>query len=377
MGNAVSKVLPTRGDPYAAARDWKERTGGRVIGFFCCYAPEEIVHAAGALPVRITGENRVISLSGSHLQSYCCSLARTSLDMALDKGLDFIDGTVFVHTCDTMQRLSDIWRLNAGYPLHFDVVLPVRFEGEAAEEYMCEELYACREELAQALGPISDDAITGSIRLYNRNRELLAGLYELRRADPSVMTSDESLWLVAVSALMEKSEHNELLDEVLSDLSPSPGSGEGRDGGKIPLFAIGSVMDQWEFLETVEDLGGTFVDDDLCTGHRYFDSMAPDDPDPVKSIARRLTRRAFCPCKHLTSRDRAKEVLSRLEASGARGAVFFQFKYCEPHAFDYPYLKKALDERGVPSLLLEIEQGSVSGEQLRTRIEALLETIGG
>ncbi|MBU4301860.1 MAG: hypothetical protein KKE56_03745, partial [Actinobacteria bacterium] len=88
-GDALSRLTDSAKDPYSRARDWKERTGGKVMGFFCHYAPEEMIHAAGALPARITGENRVISESGAHLQSYCCSLARTGLDMALGGDLDF------------------------------------------------------------------------------------------------------------------------------------------------------------------------------------------------------------------------------------------------------------------------------------------------
>src|SRR5659263_216787 len=179
-GEALDKLMKMRDDPYAAARAWKERTGGKVLGYFCCYAPEEMIHAAGALPVRITGENRDVSKSGAHLQNYCCSLARTGLDMALDGTLSFLDGTVFVHTCDTMQRLSDIWRLNAGFAVHADLVLPVRFETASAWEYMTKELTSFRDELAGELGPIDDAALVESIKLFNRNRALLAQLYQMR-----------------------------------------------------------------------------------------------------------------------------------------------------------------------------------------------------
>jgi bzd-type benzoyl-CoA reductase N subunit len=373
MSDTLSRLMELRDDPFRWARDWKERTGGKAVGFFCCYAPEEIIHAAGALPVRITGANRVTSKSGAHLQSYCCSLARTSLDMALTGDLEFLDGTVFVHTCDTMQRLSDIWRLNAGYAFHGDVVLPVRFEGDAALEYMREELASFRKRVSDNIGPVDDSVLAESIKLYNRNRELLAELYRLRREDPGIIPSDEALWLVASSALVEKSEHNAMLEEAIAGLKGS----SAEPDEKVRLFAAGSVMDQWDFLKMVEEVGGTIVDDDFCTGHRYFDAKVPLDGDPIEGIARRLTDRGSCPCKYLPTSDRAGCLLDRIGESGARGAIFFQFKFCDPHSFDYPYIKKTLDEEGIPSLHLEIEHDSVSTEQLRTRVEALLETIRG
>jgi bzd-type benzoyl-CoA reductase N subunit len=372
MGKAIDQLMALRDDPYSFAKAWKERTGKPVIGFFCCYAPEELIHAAGALPVRITGRNAPVSSSGAHLQNYCCSLARTSLDMALEGDLDFMDGTVFVHTCDTMMRLSDIWRLNAGFAVHIDTVLPVRFEGEAAVDYMRAEIASFRDRVAEAVGPIDDEAIAKSIKLYNRNRELLSELYAMSRHDPSILPSDKALWLVASSALMEKSEHNELLEKALEELRS-----ESRGGDTVRLFGIGSCMDQYDFVAAVEQAGGTFVDDDFCTGRRYFDTLVSEDGDPVEAIVKRLTDRAMCPCKNRPSDGRAEDIVNRAKAADAAGAVFFQFKFCEPHAFDYPHIKKALDAAGIPSLLLEIEQGSVSIEQLRTRVEALIETIRG
>lgn len=371
---AISELMALRDDPYSRARSWKEASGGKVVGFFCCYSPEELIHAAGALPVRITGENRAIERSGAHLQSYCCSLARTALDMALTGELDFLEGTSFAHTCDTMMRLSDIWRLNAGLPLHLDAVLPVRLEGEAAMEYVHEELAGFREKLEGEFGPISDGTLWESIKIYNRNRELLSKVYNLRFEKPGVVPCDQALLLTFSSALMEKSEHNSILERAVEEMVSSEASSE----EKVHLFGIGSVMDQWDFLSMLESVGGTLIDDDFCTGRRYFDTTAPEDgDDPLMSLTRRITERPVCPCKHAPLRSRSAELAERLERSGARGALFFQFKFCEPHAFDYPYVKEALDERGIPSLYLEIEHGSVSIERLRTRVEAMLETIRG
>jgi benzoyl-CoA reductase subunit C len=370
-GEALDRLMKMRDDPYAAARAWKERTGGKVMGYFCCYAPEEMIHAAGALPVRITGENRDVSGSGAHLQNYCCSLARTGLDMALDGTLSFLDGTVFVHTCDTMQRLSDIWRLNAGFAVHADLVLPVRFETASAWEYMTKELTSFRDELAGELGPIDDAALVESIKLFNRNRALLAQLYQMRLTSPGILPYDQALWCATSSALMDKAEHTALLEEIIADLQ----SASSADGAGVPLFGIGSVMDQWEFLSMVAESGATFVDDDFCNGRRYFDSEVPEDVPPVEGIARRLWDRSSCPCKHVPSKDRGACLAERATAAGARGAIFFQFKFCEPHAFDYPHVKKALEKAGIPSLNLEFEQGSVSIGQLRTRVGALVETI--
>ena len=90
-------------DPVGYARDWKARTHAKIVGYFCSYVPEEIIWAAGALPYRILGGGQTTARADAHLQAYSCSLIRGALDDALAGRLDFLDGTVFPHTCDSIQ----------------------------------------------------------------------------------------------------------------------------------------------------------------------------------------------------------------------------------------------------------------------------------
>ncbi len=365
-------------NPYSWARSWKQKKGKGVIGYFCSYVPEEIIHACDLLPVRIVGRNAVATLSGAHLQNYCCSLARTSLDMALEGKFDFLDGTVFVHTCDTMQRLSDIWRLNAGSEEHFDIVLPARLDGENAFDYLREELSSFRASIERSFGKTTDEDLRRSIDIYNRNRELLAELYDMRIKRPELLSSEKLYLIVTMSSLVEKSIHNSLLETQISDMKRSASPvGLNTVDEKVRIFGIGSLMEEWGFLQMLEEAGATFVDDDFCNGRRYFEQGITEGDDPIMAIAKRIFERPICPCKYKVSRSRVQEIMKRVQDAGAQGVIFFQFKFCDPHAFDYVPLKEALERASIPSILIEIEQGSVSLEQLRTRIEAFIETIRG
>ena len=134
--DAVRVFHDIAADPQAYARDWKAKTGGKVVGTFCSYAPEELILASGALGYRIVGGSGAVSKADAHLQAYCCSLVRGAMEDALDHRLDFLDGTIFPHTCDSIQRLSDLWRMNAQTGFHLDVVLPVKLDTASAKDYM-------------------------------------------------------------------------------------------------------------------------------------------------------------------------------------------------------------------------------------------------
>ena len=67
---------------HQLAEGWKQ-AGRKVFGYFCNYTPEEIVHAAGILPVRVRGSSENVDQADAHLPSFCCSYMRSALDQAL------------------------------------------------------------------------------------------------------------------------------------------------------------------------------------------------------------------------------------------------------------------------------------------------------
>ncbi|MRR35371.1 2-hydroxyacyl-CoA dehydratase, partial [bacterium] len=152
----------------------------KVIGYCCSYTPEEIIHAAGIHPLRLFGDRKDTSPADRHLQSYCCSVVRGVLSDALSGDLDYLSGAVFPHTCDTIQRLSDIWRMNTSFPFFSDIVLPVKLTTESSRDYFEDVLRKFRRELEQGLSvTITDDDLKKSIRLYNVIRSLLKEIYGL------------------------------------------------------------------------------------------------------------------------------------------------------------------------------------------------------
>jgi len=95
----------------------------------------------------------------------------------------------------------------------------------------------------------------------------------------------------------------------------------------------------------------------------------------MASIARRYLQRPVCPAKHARVTRRADDLVRLATESRAQGVIFLFLKFCDPHAFDYPYLKDRLDEAGISSLLVELEEHTATSGQLRTRIEAFMEML--
>lgn len=371
----VEECLELWRDPYPRLARLGEE-GERPVGVFCSYTPEEILHAAGLTPVRLMGAVRAITHADAHLQAYCCSLARTDLDMALAGELSFLEGAVFVQTCDTMMRLSDIWRRNTGFYYHGDLVLPIRMGEEVSLPFLIEEVKRFRRGVEGFLGrEIGDDALEESIRVYNRNRRLADRLYRLRASRPGAIDGLSATACLVAGFWMRREKHNELLHGLLEDLEGSEPIG---GDGKLPLLVSGSVCTTPDLFELLLELGADVVDDDLCCGHRYFDAFVDESAPPEEALAKRMWERVNCPAKHQCIEDRFQRLVRQVGDSGAKGVVFYLQSFCEPHLFDIPYLRQCLQEElEVPSLVLESELQSFSRGQLRTRLQAFIETISG
>jgi len=369
---AVLRELAADSSPYL--KSWKAKTGRKILGYFCTNTPEEMIQAAGLLPVRILSSRDTISLASRHLQSYSCSLVQSSLESALRGDMSYLEGTVFPHTCDSIQRLSDIWAENLRLPFHWDLVLPVKLHTGSARSYLISELARFRKGLEDFVGhPIPDDDLRKAISLFNENRSLLRQISRYQADNPAQIPPSDSYALIKTANFMAKEDHNPLLKEFISGL----GTGQPSPNGGPRLFLAGSVCDQPQIYRLVESCGASLTGDDLCTGWRYFAEDVFLAGDPLAALADRLIRKVPCPCKFNPEIDRAERFLQRVKASGSQGVVFLLLKFCDPHAFDYPYLKEKLDQEKIPSLLLEIEPGGLPLGAMETRLRAFVETLEG
>ncbi|MBE0559110.1 MAG: 2-hydroxyacyl-CoA dehydratase, partial [Proteobacteria bacterium] len=124
-----------------------------------------------------------------------------------------------------------------------------------------------------------------------------------------------------------------------------------------------------------DEAGGVVVGDDLCTGSRSFSGLIDEKADPAAAIGARYLERVVCPAKHRGLAERAENLVRLAREKRAGGVIFFLLKFCDPHAFDYPYLREALEKAGIPSMAVEVEDRLPADGQLRTRFEAFIEMI--
>jgi benzoyl-CoA reductase subunit C len=362
-------------NPYSYAREWKKRTNGRVIGHLCTYTPEELIHASGALSVRILDNSEDYTLADSHLQSYSCSLVRSALQNILNKELDFLNASVFPHTCDSIQRLSDIWRLNSGIALHFDIVLPVKLDTKSSQEYVTDLFKKFRKDLEKSFDiEITDEDIKNSIKLYNDIRSGLKELYNLKDKYPQIIPGSDILTIVKASMVMDRKDFLTNLTIILSKLNDSVSEQKNSDNIKRIILS-GGICTHPDIYKTIENAGAAVIWDDLCSGSRYFEGIIKDSDNPIKDLSDRYNERINCPAKFYSLTSRGDHLLELVKKHQADGVIFLFLKFCDPQGFDYPYMKEMLDKEGITNILFELDDKLPPIGQLETRFQALIEIL--
>jgi benzoyl-CoA reductase subunit C len=364
-------------DPYERLAQWKEETGNKIFGCLPMYVPEEIIHAAGIVPIVLQESNELITLGHTRIQSFFCGIVRSLADLVVKFKLDFLDGFVSPDICLAIRGLANIAEMNMTC-YHRKMFLPIAFEKHSdSRGFLIDELKNFKESLEEYTGKkITDEALKKSFKLFNENRALLREIYELRRNKPGLLNSTEMRAIVGSSMLMPKEENNELLKELIAQLKDK----EAPSDGRAKLVVSGSLcsITPTDILNIIENAGAIIVDDDLYIGSRYFKWDVKTEGDPIEALAdRHLETMPPCPTRIDQGNDWADYLLDMVKKSNADGVIHLIVKYCQPHDLYYPYVAHKLTDNSIPHLMIETEHEIISTGQTKTRIEAFIEMIKG
>lgn len=354
------------------ARDWKARTGGQVVATMCTYTPEELLIAAGMLPVRVLGAHEPQNVTEPHIFGMFCPFCRDSLAQGLLGRFDYADGVTLTQSCIQYRQAFNSWRMHVP-TVKWDYYLPMPNDVQSphARKAHYEEVQSFRTFLQALTGrELTDARLREALEIVDENRRLLRELFDLRKQSNPQVTGVEALYASLTAQFVDKAEHNQELKRVLAAVkSRNLNRPEG-----IRFMTIGSENDDIAFMAMVESVGATIVVDDQCSGTRYFWNASKPESDVVKAIADRYCDRPACPTKDYPNHTRFDHVLGLAKDYNVQGAVFLQQKFCDPHEGDYPDLKRHLEENGIPTLFLEFDITNPIGP-FRIRIEAFLETL--
>ena len=365
---------------FDSITQWK-KDGKPVVGYTCSYAPAEIFYAAGILPYRLRGiETDGMEVGDTYFGPFICSFPKCVLQLAGKGKLSFLDGAVLTPGCDGLRRLDECWR-KAGddfenivpdYFYYFDV--PHKAENHGMDWYI-EEVKLLIKSIENHFNvEITNEKLAAAIKEFNKGRRLLNEIEDMRFKDDVVVTGTDVFAATVAGTVMPRDVYSKELKKWATSLQKRKTS---LSKGKHRVMLIGSISDEIDLFELIEDTGkAIIVGENLCFGIRFEGNEISEDGDPIKALADHYLMSSVCPRMYGKYKERLALLKQRIERSGAEGVIMQNIRFCDLHGAENALFEKDLEAMGIPCLRVEREYGPhIDAGRMKLRINAFLERI--
>jgi benzoyl-CoA reductase subunit C len=350
---------------------WKAEAK-KIIGFAYLAVPEEVIHAAGMLPFRLSGDNRPLpmQLAESYVLFNQCGVTKGLWQQVLEGKYAFLDGVVLSNFCDGIRRLYDNWVEFKPMPFIDVINFPRKASEDAMQMYLAD-LEEWRDRLSEfRMQRIRDIELTRSIALYNRTRELMQQFYELRKRDRPPVTGADTMEMMKATGRMPREQYNDLLEQLLDEVKRS-----GREIKKgRRLMIVGNDIHNSHWTVAIEELDAVVVTDEMNIGSRYFAGKVDTELPPMQAIARHYVLGRPQEAMVYES-NRFDYIVTLAKDYKVDGVVSENVRYCAPVGNDKPWLKKEMVKRGIPIMELDLEYCEEPSGQTTLRAEAFVEML--
>ncbi|MRS11806.1 MAG: 2-hydroxyacyl-CoA dehydratase [Actinobacteria bacterium] len=355
--------------------------GGKVVGTFCLYVPEEIIRALGAIDVGLCagaewGYNEVEKV----LPRNTCALIKSFVGFKMDRVCPYVESADLVigeTTCDGKKKAYEIFGEMASV---YVMELPQMKRPEDFNLWRSEidRLVAQLEELTGR--KLTLENLKAATREVNGKRRALHRLNAARRATPAPISGKDALLASQVAFYDDVPRFTQMVDKIADELEARVAAGEGVAPANAPrVLVTGSPMaiPNWKLHDVIEKSGAVVVADEMCTGSRYYDTLTPEDADTLEGMLDGIAKKYLginCAC-FTPNEGRMEDVVRMAQESGAQGIVHYALQFCAPYQIEAHGVEKAAKAAGLPVLRIDTDYSAEDIGQLQTHVEAFVEML--
>lgn len=353
--------------------------GKKAIGVMPYYAPEELVFAAGMVPMGMWGTNtKNIKEAKEYCASFYCSLAQLDLEMLLDGTLDDLDGVIMTTLCDTLRPMSQNIRVAMDKLNKMPTIFlahPQNRRPEYGIQYTISQYRNVKEQLEGIAGTkITDDALMNAIKVYNQSRAERRRFVKLAGEHPEAVSAVNRSAVLKASYFMLKDEYTEALKALNDELEALPKS----DWKGVRIVTSGIICDNPDLLQILDDNQIAIAMDDVAHESRSFRTDAPEEGDPMRALAQQFADLDYSVLLYdeaSAENRRAEHVADLVREYHAQGVVVFMQNFCDPEEMEYPSLRQELDKQNIRHIRLGIDHQMRDFGQAKTALQAFADVI--
>lgn len=358
--------------PYKSVLKTMKTTGKEAVGCFPIYTPEELIYAAGMLPVGMWGGNTELKLADRYLQTFCCSIMRSNIEYSMKGFYDMLKAVIIPTFCDTLKCICENWKVAAPHIPVIPMSYPQNRRIEAGFVYMTEELERVRGELERISGkPVTEAMLQDAFAVYEEYRSVMRAFVRAAADHPDVIDARTRHLVIKAGYFSDKKAYTEKMRALTAALTEEPV----KPFGGIKVVATGLMAEPSALLDIFAKNNVAVAADDLAQESRQFRTVSRGDGSVLERLAWRVADQRGCTFLYEVEKTRGQMLIDLVRESGSKGVVVFMMKFCDPEEFDYPVYKEELDQAGIPVLYLETEQQMDSFAQAETRIQSFAEML--
>ncbi len=359
-----------------------QKKGGKVLGTFCVYVPDEVVFAADAIATGLCGGSQFWVPGGEKvLPTSTCPLIKASVGARLDKTCPFFriaDMYVGETTCDGKKKAWEI--LAEDVPVHvMDLPQMKRPKDIAA---WADEIKIFLSKVEELTGnKVTPEKLAASIKLINDKRRALERLYAFRKNEKLPISGKDVLLISQIAFYDDPTRFTSMTNKLCDEL-------EKRVEENVSVFPAGTkrimltgtplAIPNWKLHHIVETSGAAVVVEEMCTGTRYFENMVDETKSTLDEQVAALADRYMginCAC-FTPNEGRVEDILRLAEEYDVDGIIDVNLKFCSLYDTEGYKVERAIKEAGIPVLGIETDYTDQDAEQLKTRIGAFIEMLG-
>jgi len=367
----IAQLTEIASDPAKSVVESINETGKDAFGCFPLHTPEELVYAAGYLPVGLWGGKTELKLSDKFLQGFCCTIIKANLEFGMNGTYSMLKGVIIPTLCDTLKCVSEDWIYACPDIPVIPIAYPMLRTLKAGEEYCVEEFKAVQKKLEAISGKaISDEAIEEAFDIYEDYRETMREFVKVAAVHPLTFDAKTRHLVIKAAQFMDKVKYTGIMKEIIEEVKALP-----EEKSPLKIIASGIVSEPVELLDILTENGIAIAGDDLSQESRLWRTPARKEGTALEKMAGIIADQKGDTFLYEQEKYKGSMIIDQVKETGADGVIYFQMKFCDPEEFDYPVVKKEMEAAGIPLLYLEVDQLMDSIEPLRTRIQSFAELL--
>ncbi len=224
------------------------------------------------------------------------------------------------------------------------------------------------------------EKLQAAVELHNNRRRALQRLNELRWKRPVPISGKDALLINQIAFYDDPARFTASVTKLADEVADRVERGESPfDAEAVPLLTTGTpyAIPNWKLHHVVEGPDRVIVGEESCVGSRYYSELVDESPADLEGLLEAIARRYFnihCAC-FTPNTERLDDIVELARASGAGGVINYSLSFCTPYLVEDKLVRDRLEREGIPLLSLESDYSMGDVEQLKTRIDAFVESL--